>query len=249
MSLWKQVANNKSLLFFSLAITFVIAYTFLSDYFPKYSSEYIEYKKKYNEIISKRDLDIKNAIKGSDIEEIITKIKNESNSSLKKFHVEFKKIKEKNSINGYTSEKNFFLGTSRNLFSFVLSLIILFLILNHNKIKLYKKYLIGLSFILVITAGYWLSWSLLKFSIDPKRPFDFPRSSYNFCLFVLPSFIFIICYLLFKKHIDIEQKFKNTIKKIFRYVFEVSDDLKEDTKSKNKIKLGKIIKEAIDEVG
>lgn len=202
---------NISLIFLTLIIASVIAYTFMTDYFPKHSKEFLVHKKAYKQIIDKRDLAIKEAIKGSELETIINEINTKSKKELAEYDKTYYKLKYKHYFFGYTSLRNFILGTGISLLSFTISVLFLFVIIKHIKDKNLKNYYLSLSFVLFVVTGFWLSWSLLRFSIDENRPFDFPKSWYNFCIYVLPSLIFITLYYLFKHHKTLEKKLRGMV--------------------------------------
>jgi len=215
----KKLGNNKvfSLIFLSLAMAFVIANTFSTDFFPKNSKELIEQKKKYKTIISNRDLAFQKAINNSDIEKI-REIIETSKIQLQKYTKEKNRIIANDRFFGYTSFKYFLLGTSSSLLSFTISLLFLFIVVKYVRGKYIKRYYLITSYVFVITTGYWLAWSLLYFSLDPKRGFDFPKSWYYVCIYFLPTLIFIGSYYLIKYHHTIESKLKNGIKLLIDYI-------------------------------
>lgn len=233
----KQVVNSNiiNLILLSVVIAFIIAYTFSTDFFPKKSVELTEHNKKYSEIISKRDLALQNAIKGLEVEQLIQKIKASSNLELKNFSKKYKEIKKRDSFLGYTSFKNFLLGTGKSLLSFTISLFFLFIVVKHIRGKFIKRYYLVTSFVFVAVSGYWLAWSLLYFSLDPKRGFDFPKSWYYICIYILPSLIFVASYYLFKYNNTIEGKLKNGIKLLINYISIDLFDKRINEEEKNKV--------------
>lgn len=188
-----------------------IAYTFSTEYFSGKSKAYYSLKKTYKPITFERDIAIRNAIKGSAVEDKVLEIMNSSNKKLQNYTTQKKHLINQDSFFGYTSVKNFALGTSVTIFSFVVSLIFLYIVVIYIDDKKLRVFWLFFSFVLIATSGYWVSWSLLHFSLDPKRPFDFPRSVYNFCIYVLPTLIFVISYFLMRHKKTIEIKLKNII--------------------------------------
>ncbi len=188
-----QELTVKSLLkisFLSLAMAFVIAYTFSTEFFPKKSKELIAHKKTYKPIITKRDIALQNAISLEEVKEIIAS----SNKELQKYTKEKNNIIAKDRVLGYTSLRVFLLSTGDNLLSFTVSLFFLFIVVNHINDRLMKRYYLIASFVFVVTAGYWLFWSVLNFSLDPKRGFDFPKSWYYISIYILPTLVFFTAY-------------------------------------------------------
>ncbi len=202
-----------------MVVALVIVYAFLTDFYPKKSAAYIAHRKTYKEILKKRDAAIENAIIGSDVEQIITKIKATSNLELQNFTTKLNSIKKRDSFLGYVSFRAFILDTSRSLLGFTISLFFLFMVVKYvNDLFMMRYYLIT-AFVFVVTTGYWLAWSVLYFVIDPSRGFDFPRSWYYAAIYVLPTLIFIAAYYLFKYYNTLEVKLKNGIKLLITYVF------------------------------
>lgn len=77
---------------------------------------------------------------------------------------------------------------------------------------------------------------------------DFKLSTYTlFLVFILIPLSYFI-YQTLRNIKTIEDKFKAVIKNMFQYIFESSEDLKEETKEDHKIKRGKLIRETLDNV-
>lgn len=194
-----------------MVMALAIAYTFSSEYFPGKSEAYYKHKKTYTKIIKERDLAIRSALKGTSIESNVLDIINTSDLKLQNYNKKKLILIKQDSFLGYTSLKTFALSTSLSVLSLIISLILLYVIVIYIKDKKSKYFWLLLSFVLVATTGYWVSWSFLHFSLNPKRPFDFPRSVYNFCIYVLPTLVFIISYFLMRYKKTIEIKLKNII--------------------------------------
>lgn len=216
---WRQGINFVRLLLLSMVVASVIAYSFLTDFYPKKSAAYITHRKTYKEIIKKRDAAIENAIIGSDVELLITEIKATSNLELQNFTTKLNTIKKRDSFLGYDSFRVFLLSTSSSLLGFVISLFFLFMVVKYVNDLFMKRYYLITAFVFVVTTGYWLAWSVLYFVIDPSRGFDFPKPWYYAAIYVLPTFVFVAAYFLFKHYNSLEVKLKNGIKLLITYVF------------------------------
>lgn len=191
----------------------VIAYTFATDFVPQNSKELMTHKKNYKTITKKRNTALTD-LNITSVNAILTS----SKAELKRYTKEKNRLITENRVLGYTSLKNFLVGTSNRLLSFVISLLFLFVITKHIKDTYLKKYYLLMSFVFVVTTGYWLSWSLLFFSTNPSRGFDFPKTWYYIAIYVLPSIIFFASYYLFNYHKTIEQKLKEGIKLLINHI-------------------------------
>ncbi len=220
--------------FLSAVIVSAIAVTFVHEYFPNVSKEYVEHKKKYKPIIKNRDLAIETLLTQLQQQQIskeifITKFREVKTTSLNEIK-EYNKIKKgiiaKNSYMGYTSFKNFLFGICFPVCGLVLSL--LFLNVNINPVyqKDRKKFYIIVSFIFIACFGYWVSWSFISNSQDPNRPFDFPKLYYNIALYILPIVVCISAYYLMKYYASIEEKLKIMLRPFFDFFYRDADEKK-----------------------
>lgn len=207
-------------------IVFAITVTFLHEYFPKKSKEYIEHYPKHSLIIKQRNAELNDILEKlgnktiSSDEYILAfeNIKKTSNSKLNDFEINLKRIKQNDSFIGYTSFKNFLLGVGFPLCGFILSLFFLSVVVN-NIPKGYKyKFNIGIAFAFNVCWGYWLIWSFYN-KLNSKGEYDFEHWVYNIMLFVLlPIIIFLLSYFLFKHHQTIEKKLMRVIHAMSRFM-------------------------------
>ncbi len=186
----------------------------MHEYQEKYSVEYLEVKQRYKKIIHARDKDfasILNKLEGGvisvdDYVKFHENIRCRAENNLTVYHASKDFIKERDSVLGYTSYKNYLLGISLPFFGLVTSLILLYVIIKDVQDKNKKKFFLVITFALVSAWGYWVSWSNLYHTQDPKRPGDFPRSFYNAALYVLPIIFFFGSYFIIKSLKTIEDK-------------------------------------------
>ncbi|MCF6349281.1 MAG: hypothetical protein L3J20_13470 [Flavobacteriaceae bacterium] len=211
---------------FSAVIVSAIAVTFLHEYFPNSSQEYLEHKKNYKKIITNRDIAFDNLLNELGNNNITKEgfivayanIKTNSSINLKEYNKTKNRIKENDSYLGYTSFKNFLLGIGFPISGIVLSILFLNVVINHVQHESHKKFYLIVSFAFIACWGYWVSWSFLSFSQDPSRPFDFPKSYYNAALYILPTLIFISSFYLMKYYKSIEAKLKSIINQLIVFI-------------------------------
>ena len=233
----QQYTRNKVNSFFktlllSTLIILAIAITFLHDYFPNVSREFLDHKKTYKTIIDNRNAAFDKLLtqlekKNITIEEFVIsykKAKKKSSLELKKFHKIKKKLIVENSYLGYTSFKNFLLGIGFPICGLILSLLFLNIVINPIHQKYLKKFYLVVSFAFIVCWGYWVSWSFLWFSQDPNRPFDFPKSYYNIALYILPIVLSISAYYLMKYYTSIEEKLKRILKPFFDFFYKDAEE-------------------------
>ncbi len=203
----------------ALAIVFTIALTFLHEYVPMWSQEYLEHKEGYKKIISSRKSiytellsNLENGIlTPKEYVDQFREAKNNHEKQLEQYHNTKKEILVKDSILGYWSKKSFYLTISFPILGLVTSMLLFYLVLkklDDDKEKLFFK--IITSAIMVVWA-YWIVWSTLNNTQDPERPYDFPRSFYNFALYILPLLFVAITYFTFDSYITVKQKVASVI--------------------------------------
>lgn len=214
----KKVVVNLFKSFISiLVVALAIAFTFLHEYQPSVSKEYISIKKEYKKIINERDNSFNEILvrlgDGSiDAKTYISEynsIKLLSETKLESYHTRKDQIKANDSVLGYTSFKNYLLGVAFPSFGLFTSLILLFIIVKNVKDNNKRFFYLFLCLCLIATWGYWFSWSVLNHTQNPNRPGDFPRIYYNICLYVLPIVSFFLFYILFNYYKTIEEKAAN----------------------------------------
>lgn len=203
----------------ALAIVCTIAFTFLHEYVPMWSQEYLDHKKEHKKIISSRKSvytellsNLENGIITSK-EYVIQfrKAKNYHERQLEQYHSAKKEILTRDSILGYWSKKSFYLTISFPVLGLATSMLLLYLVLkklDDNKEKIFFK--IIASAIMVVWV-YWIVWSTLSNTQDPERPYDFPRSFYNFALYILPLLFVAITYFTFDSYVTVKQKVASVI--------------------------------------
>ncbi len=197
-----------------MVIVCSIAFTFLHEYQPKYSTEYIEVKKQYKRIIKNRDTNFESILvklKNGNISvdkytELHENVRCKAENKLAIYHESKDLVKAKDSVLGYTSYKNYLLGISMPYFGLITTLILLYVIVKDVQDKNKKIFFLVITFTLVAAWGYWVSWSNLNHTQDPKRPGDFPRSFYNIALYILPAVFFFASYFIIKSLKTIEDK-------------------------------------------
>lgn len=186
-------------------IVFSIVVTFLHEYQPASSQEYINHKKNYKLIIDNRDRGYNQIIqeleKGTKHEQELAlkfrSIETNSNLELKKYQAIKSNILENDSFIGYTSFKNFLLGVGIRFFSLVVSLFCFYLVLKVDFNKNEKKFWIIVSSAFTLCSGYWITWSFL-YKVNSKGEYDFERLTYDLALYGIPLIILIASYFIFK---------------------------------------------------
>jgi len=237
-------------------VLLAITVPFSHEYQPKKSLDKTNNINDYHEIIKERNNlteDNLSRFEKGDIskEQYLVSFRQVISSSKLKLRNNKKErlaIKSNESYLGYTSYKNFLLGIGFPISGFILSILFLNIVVRNIQNSFKKKYYIIVSFVFIAAWGYWLAWSCLDFAFDPIRGYDWERKYYNIALYFLPTTIFIASYFLFTYFDTIEQKFRDAIKNMFGYIFESSNDLKEETIEDHKIKRGKLIRETLDNV-
>ena len=182
-----------------------IAVTFLHEYEPASSEEYIVHKKKYKPIIEDRDRGFDRIIQqlengtlheqklASEFRLIVIK----SKEDLEKYQAIKADILKRDSFIGYTSFKNFLLGVGIRFFALVVSLFSFYLVLKVNFTKNEKRFWVMVSSAFILCSAYWASWSFI-YKVNSKGEYDFERLAYDFALYGLPIVILIASYFLFK---------------------------------------------------
>lgn len=199
-----------------LVIVPAIAFTFLHEYQPSSSEEYKAHKRKYKEIIDKRD-NVYEQLLADLMSDKISKEEfnkqyffNKENSVCKLDNYKLIKteIKENDAVLGYTSFKNYLLGIAFPFFGLFTSLLLLFVIIKNVRNRSSRILYLTINFVLIASWGYWVSWSNLSHTQDPSRPGDFPKIFYDIALYILPALFFFISYFSFKNLETIEEKAK-----------------------------------------
>lgn len=201
----KLINILKSFLIGTVAVL-AITVTFSPEYFLKASKEYTQHSKQYSLIIKARNNAEANLVSSLESKVInsqnyITKYKANKlyySNKLKEYTRIKKQLKLDQSYLGYSSYRNFLLGISKPIFSLVICMFLLFLIIKHIQDKHKKNFYLIISCAFILCSGYWVSWSFLSFTIDPKRGVDFPRWTYDLAIYVLPFIVFLAAYFLFK---------------------------------------------------
>ncbi len=222
-----DVFNLLKAFFISIIVVFSIAITFLHEYYPNSTKEYIEHKKKYRPIIDNRDKSFddllinleRNNITVQEYANHYRQIKKNSIDKLKAYRYVKAKIQENDSILGYTSFKNYLLGIGFPILGLINSVFFLFIIVKNVKKPIIKSFYLIISFSFIATWGYWVSWSNLSFTQDPTRYGDFPRLYYNLALFALPVIFSLCTYLLFNNLSTIEEKVSDIIKMFYKALY------------------------------
>lgn len=244
-------------LFLVAVILISITATFFHNTFQEKSTELKEHLATYEPIIDKRDLSHKNLLeKLKDKQISVENFYAEYNLITKKYkndHKEYlrikKEFKSEQSVLGYTSLKNFLLGFGIRFFALIVCLFYFSSkIKQHYVTKDQKIFFLIISSSFVLTSAYWFTWSLV-YKVNSIGEYDFEQWHQNVLLVIAPIVVLASSYFLFKHHQTIEEKFKKTIKNIFRYIYESKEDLQEDKKQEHTIKRGKLIKETIENVG
>jgi hypothetical protein len=199
---------------------------FFHDYVSKDKPKLSKHKKEYKQIISERDLKVSELIRNSSIESEYKAIIKNSELKLTAYHKKKKELLKEYSYLGYTSFKNFLLGVGFPISGFILSFILLYHIVKSDYQVNRKKFWLIISYLFIVSWGYWLSWSLLSFSLDPNRPFDFPKFYYNLALFILPTVAYLSAYWLFKYNNNIEERLKQIIRGLFSFMYTEVDEKK-----------------------
>ena len=221
----KTVYRIFTTILLSAVIVFAIAVTFLHEYFPSKSTEYIEHYPKHSLIIKERNSnlnDILNKLENKSIssEEYIiefNRIKETSNSKIKEYKSQLKDIRKSNSYLGYSSFKNFMLGIGFPISGFILTLLLLSVVIKNIPNGFKRTFYTLISFTFSICWGYWVVWSFLD-RVNSKGHYDFEPWVYDFMLYVLPVIVFFAAYFLFKHHITIEQKLTKVIRSMSRFM-------------------------------
>ncbi len=96
------------------------------------------------------------------------------------------------------------------------------------------------------------SFFLLNLFLPKKVLFgtvDFPPYFYWFSMLILSICSGLFLSKIQKGFLTSEEKFKNIIRKLFRYIYESEKDLKDETLEKHKLLRGELIKKTLDNVG
>ena len=208
------------------AILATIAVCFPHNYAEKQSSELTAHKKTYQPLITQRDstyFAIKKQLVTGEItiaeyDKIFDAAYYGYKADNKAYNKTKKEIQKSDSVIGYTSFKNFLLGTG-----FLLSLFITTLILFHSKIKELDHnkrvfHLLGYG-AMVLNSSYWIVWSFL-FNVNSHGKYDFENWQYNTMLYVLPVFVAVGSFFLFKHQKTLEDKLAKMIGVFFRSYYE-----------------------------
>ncbi len=150
--------NRVRIFFKTLIISTVIgssiAVTFLHEYYPKASEKYIAHKKNYKTIIKNRDFAFDNLLNDLKNNNLTTEgyissyneIKETTSKKLKAYNKTKKEIKAQDSYLGYSSFKNFLLGIGFPISGMMLSLLFLYIIINHVNSSFQKRFYLIVSF-------------------------------------------------------------------------------------------------------
>jgi len=212
-------------LLLSTVIVFSVAVTFLHEYFPKKSKEYVDHYPKHSLIIKERNSELQNILDKLDNKTIsseeyiiaFNEIKESSNKSIKEYKSKLNNIRKNDSYKGYTSFKNFMLAIGFPTSGLILTLLFFSVVIKNIPSGYKKKFYTIISFVFTTCWGYWFVWSLID-RLNVKGEYDFEPWTYNFMLYVLPSIIFLSSYFIFKHHITIEQKLTKVIKAMSRFM-------------------------------
>lgn len=216
-----------------------------------------EHKKTFKLLLNDRDGKLENIVLNLKANELtISEYVSKRQNILQEYEISHKQYVSKKqelmlaqSYLGYTSYKNFLLGIGIRLFTFIVCLFYFSSkIKQHYTTSNQKVFFLIISSSFVLTSAYWLTWSLI-YKVNSIGEYDFEHWHQNVLLVIAPILILASSYFLFKHYQTIEEKFKKTIKNIFRYIYESKEDLKEDKKQKHTIKRGKLISETIENVG
>ncbi|MFC4632975.1 hypothetical protein ACFO3O_03605 [Dokdonia ponticola] len=202
-----------------------IAVTFIHEYVPANSQEYIDHKKKYKPIIESRDSSYNQIIQqlenGTQHEKALAiqfrLIEKKSNLELKKYQAIKTKILEEDSYIGYTSFKNFLLGIGIRVFALVVSLFSFYLVLKVQFNKNEKKFWVIVSSCFILCSAYWATWSFI-YKVNSKGEYDFERFAYDLALYGLPIIILIASYFIFKNKKTLkeqEEQYNTALSQVF----------------------------------
>ncbi|WP_272149102.1 hypothetical protein [Tenacibaculum aiptasiae] len=206
----KKVAIKSLLLGVLFLITSLITFihyefSTLKDWKP-YKSHY----KKYNVILkdynSKRKLLLtnlsNNTISSKDFLQQIKSLDSEKKINLSQYHKKKKELKEDYSFQGYSAFRYFLYAIGFPLFSFVVSSLLLFIILNPSSIKNVKTLILIGSVTFIWISIFWILHTILTRT-------DFPSLAYNFSYVLISGISTIIIYYSIKFYNKLELMKKN----------------------------------------
>ena len=126
--------------------------------------------------------------------------------------------------------------------TFILALLLLYVIFNPITSKTKR-----LIFLLLTGAFLFSSTYFILQALYAQRVFegDFPENWYLNIIRFVPVFVAIILPILFYYFQSIEQQLKTYIKSIFTYIYENVDDIKEEKRTKHKLKRGELINKGL----
>jgi len=210
------------------------------------SLEYRTHKAKYKPIITNRNFVLKNLL--NDLESgNITKqeyiiatreIQETSKLNIDEYTKGKVALQESYKFRGWNGYYYFRLAIDPHLMSFVMGLMLLYIIYNPITAKWKKLAYSIFSGIFLFTSTYFILQALFSQQVFQG---DFPENWYKNMLVYIPILVSVTLPLLFYYYLNVEQKLKSYIRILFTYIYANTDDIKADKQEKHKLERGKLI--------
>ncbi len=225
-----------------------------------YSPEYKDHKSKYSpinierrrkqeenrsqlqELISNGDFTSNQKIALQKIHDNSIRIQETSNIALEEYTKKKKSLQKSYKYRGYNGYFFFRLALDRPLMSLVMGLLLLYVIFNPIAEK-WKKLVFSLfTSIYLFTATFFVLQALYAQMVFNE---GFPRNWYSNMMLFIPILVAFILPLLFYHYQTIETKLRNYVKSIFTYIYDTTDDIKQEKQKEHQLKRGELINKGL----
>ncbi len=224
------------------------------------SLEYKEYKKKYNPINKeRRKKQFENRLKFQtlitngnfsseqkvELQNILNtslSIQDTSNQKLNHYNKGKLALQQSYKFRGWNGYYYFRLAINPYLMSFAMGLLLLYIIFNPIGEK-WKKLVFSLfTGVFLFSSTYFILQAFFS-----KQVFDgdFPENWYSNLMTFIPIAVALLLPLLFYHYQTIETKLRNYVKSIFTYIYNTTDDIKQEKQKEHQLKRGELINKGL----